>query len=129
MHNLAVLFAEGVEGKPNYTSAARWFLEAAEHGVRDSQYNLAVLLGRGLGLPRDLAQSYKWFSLAALDGDEDAGRKRNEVAARLSAPDLETAKTLVAGWRPKPTNPAANDVAPPAQGWSAAPAGTPARRT
>jgi localization factor PodJL len=66
---------------------------------------------------------------AAADGDEDAGRKRDEVAARLAPADLQAAQALVAAWRPHPARPAANDVAPPPQGWSAAPADHPARRS
>ncbi len=36
MHNLAVLYAEGIEGKPDYATAATWFRKAAQHGVADS---------------------------------------------------------------------------------------------
>jgi localization factor PodJL len=129
MHNLAVLYAEGADGKPDYAAAARWFLEAAEHGVRDSQFNLGVLLARGLGARQDLAQSYKWFALAAAEGDEDAAKKRDEVAVRLAGSDLAAAKALVAGWRPRAVNPGANEIAPPAQGWSAAPARTTSHRS
>jgi localization factor PodJL len=111
MHNLGVLFAEGAEGKPDYAGAIRWFKEASEHGVRDSQYNLAVLLARGVGTRQDLPQSYLWFALAAAQGDEDAGRKRDEVAARLAPADLASAKDRVARWRARPVHQAANEVA------------------
>lgn len=113
MHNLAVLHAEGVSGKPDYAMATEWFRKAAEVGVRDSQYNLAILLGRGLGAPADLAQSYVWFAVAASQGDEDAGRKRDEVAQRLSAPDLAAAKAKVESWKPKLLDSEANEVAVP----------------
>ena len=121
MHNLAVLHAEGASGKPDYAMATEWFRRAAEFGVRDSQYNLAVLLGRGLGSAVDLAQSYLWFSVAAGQGDDDAGRKRDEVAQRLSATDLAAAKAEAAAWKPKPADNAANDVTPPAKGWDETP--------
>jgi localization factor PodJL len=114
-----VLLAEGVEGKPDYAAARRWFVEAADHGVKDSQFNLAVLLARGLGVRQDLAQSYKWFALAANQGDEEAAKKRDEVAQRLAADDLAAAKAAVAGWKVKPGLPEANEVPPPPQGWSA----------
>jgi localization factor PodJL len=119
MHNLGVLHAEGAEGKPDYAGAVRWFKEAAEYGVRDSQYNLAVLLARGVGTRQDLTQSYQWFALAAAQGDEDAGRKRDEVAARLAPADLANARALVAGWRARPLNRAANEVAAPSRDWTA----------
>ena len=121
MHNLAVLHAEGVSGKPDYAMASEWFRRAAEFGVRDSQYNLAVLLGRGLGSAVDLAQSYLWFSVAAGQGDDDAGKKRDEIAQRLSVTDLAAAKAEAAAWKPKPADSAANDVIPPAKGWDGTP--------
>ena len=40
LHNLAVLYAEGIDGKPDYLSAAKWFRKAAGYGIADSQYNL-----------------------------------------------------------------------------------------
>jgi localization factor PodJL len=121
MHNLAVLYAEGVSGKPDYATATEWFRKAAELGVRDSQYNLAILLGRGLGAPADLGQSYLWFSVAAGQGDEDAGRKRDEVAQRMGPAELGSAKQAAESWRPKPMDSAANEVSPPARGWDETP--------
>ncbi len=88
MHNLAVMLAEGVEGKADYAAAAQWFRRAADYGVRDSQYNLAILYARGLGVTQNLGQSYVWFDIAARQGDEDAAKKRDDVAARLDAPTL-----------------------------------------
>ena len=121
MHNLAVLLADG-GGKPDYTAAARWFRKAAEHGVRDSQYNLAILYARGMGGPQDLVQSYAWFSAAADQGDADAAKKRDDVASRFDAKTLERAKALAKAFRPKASEPAANDVVPPPGGWQAQPA-------
>ncbi|KFC75338.1 Sel1-like repeat protein [Bosea sp. LC85] len=117
MHNLAVLYAEGVDGKADYATATEWFRRAADAGVRDSQYNLAVLLGRGLGVSADLGQSYLWFAIAAKQGDDDAARKRDEVAGRLNANDLAAAKLAVDSWKAKVLEPSANEVAAPTQGW------------
>ena len=95
MHNLAVLYAEGIEGKPNYTVAAQWFGKASAYGVVDSEYNLAILYARGVGVERSMVESYKWFALAAKGGDADAGKKRDEVAARLDPQELQKAKQAV----------------------------------
>ncbi|GJD84542.1 SEL1-like repeat protein [Methylobacterium haplocladii] len=121
MHNLAVLNAEnpGASGKPDFATASSWFRRAAEYGVRDSQYNLAVLYARGLGLGQDLIQSYAWFSAAAVQGDEEAGKKRDDVAAKLSPKDLASAKAVASAYKPKVADPSANDL-PPAK--AAAPA-------
>jgi len=120
MHNLGVLTAEGGDsGKPNYADAAQWFRKAAEYGVRDSQYNVAILLARGLGVPQNLSLSYVWFAIAADQGDDDAGKKRDDVGARLNAADLAAAKAMVAAFHPKTPDPAANEVSPPPGGWVA----------
>ncbi|ACL60134.1 SEL1-like repeat protein [Methylobacterium nodulans] len=115
MHNLAVLMAEsgGAGGKPDYAAAAAWFRRASEFGVRDSQYNLAVLLARGLGVPQDLGQSYGWFAAAAAQGDDDAGRKRDEVAAKLGAKELAAAKAAAEAWNARLPDPAVNEPPPP----------------
>jgi localization factor PodJL len=118
MHNLASLYAEGVDGKPDYSTAAIWFRRAAEYGVRDSQYNLAILYGRGLGTELSLPQSYAWFALAALQGDEEAARKRDDIAARLDQKQLTAGKTFIATFRARVPDVASNDVVPQG-GWDA----------
>ncbi|MDX7952443.1 hypothetical protein P7D22_14835 [Lichenihabitans sp. Uapishka_5] len=123
MHNLAVMSAEGAGAKSDYGKALSWFTKAASYGVRDSQFNLAVLLARGLGGPQNLGQSYAWFSAAATQGDSDAVLKRDAVAAKLDAKALAEAKSIVASFHALTPDAATNDVAPPAGGWDAAPAG------
>ena len=117
MHNYAVLAAEGATGKPDYAKAASWFRKAAQHGVRDSQYNLAILYARGLGIARSMSQSYFWFSIAAAQGDKDAASKRDQVARKMSASELERARKSVAAFSPLPKTETANSVAEPKDGW------------
>lgn len=121
MHNLAVLMAEGADGRPDFAGAAELFRKAADFGVRDSQYNLAILLGRGLGLEQDLAQSYVWFAVAASQGDADAGKKRDEVGAKLAPADLAAARSTAQQWKPRAPDPVANDATAPAGGWDPQP--------
>jgi localization factor PodJL len=113
MHNLGVIAAEGSEGKPNYTGAALWFGKAAGYGLRDSQYHLAVLLARGLGVSKDLVRSYTWFAIVAAAGDEEAARKRNDVATRLTSSELATAKAAAAAFVPSTPDREANEPASP----------------
>ena len=99
---------------PNYKSAAQWFRKAADRGVADSQFNLGILYARGIGVEQNLAESFKWFSLAAAQGDADAGHKRDDIAKRLDAavargrqardPDLHAraaARRRRSTWRPR----------------------------
>ena len=120
MHNLAVMSAEGAVGKPDYAKAAQWFGKASTYGVRDSQFNLAILYARGLGIEQSLPQSYTWFAIAASGGDEDAAKKRDEVAAKLDAKALSSAKAAADAFHAATAAPTANDVAPPAGGWDGA---------
>ncbi|MBV9286313.1 MAG: SEL1-like repeat protein [Hyphomicrobiales bacterium] len=120
-HNLAVMDAEPADGPPDYVEAAKWFRKAAELGVRDSQFNLAVLYARGLGVERDLKQAWMWFSLAAGQGDADAAKKRDEVAAKMDAASLATAIDELSKFRAGKPDPAANQVESPPGGWDAPP--------
>ncbi len=117
MHNLGVLSAETVDGKPDYAAAASWFRKAAEYNVRDSQFNLAILYARGMGVEQNLAQAWVWFNAAAAQGDADAGRKRDDVASRMTASQIASAKAQADGLKMRTPDVAANDVAVPAGGW------------
>ena len=112
--------AHAAEGKPDYRAAAQWFTRAAAHGVADSQYNLGILYARGIGVEQNLAESYKWFSLAAAQGDQDAGKKREDVATRLDKQALVAAKLAVQTWAAETPPAEAMTVAAPAGGWDKA---------
>jgi len=117
MHNLAVLYAEGLDGKPDYQMASQLFRKAADRGISDSQYNLGILYARGIGVEQNLAESYKWFALATDQGDADAGKKRDEVAARLDPQSLVAARLAVQTWTADPQPDEAINVKAPAAGW------------
>jgi localization factor PodJL len=120
MHNLAVLYAEGIEGRPNYRLAAYWFRKAAEHGIADSQYNLAILYIRGIGIEQNLVEAYKWFALAANQGDQEAARKRDEVAERLDEQALNVAQQKVRAFVVLPQPEQALSLRVPRGGWDRA---------
>ncbi len=121
-HNLAVMNAEPVDGKPDYVEAANWFRKAGQMGVRDSQFNLAILYARGLGVGKDLRQSWLWFSLAAAQGDVDAAKKRDEVAAKMDPTELAAAADALGKFKVVSPEPIANEVTAPPGGWDAKPA-------
>ena len=121
MHNLAVLYAEGVNGPADYRTAAQWFRKAAEHGVTDSQYNLAILYARGVGVEQNYAEAYKWFTLGANAGDNEAAKKRDEIAARLDPQSLAAAEAAVQKWKPVPQPDDAINVKAPPGGWDPSP--------
>ncbi len=128
-HNLAVMYAEPVGETPDYVEAAKWFRKAAEWGVRDSEFNLAVLYARGLGVDQNLRQSWLWFSLAAAQGDADAAKKRDEVAAKMDPAALAAAADDLAKFKVAKPDPAANEVASPPGGWDGKPGVSPLSQT
>jgi localization factor PodJL len=117
MHNLAVLYAEGIEGKPDYGTAAQWFRKASLRGIADSQFNLGVLAARGLGTEKNLLDAYKWFALAANQGDREAAKKRDEIAAHLDSTTLAAAQHDIKGFVIEPQPPEATVVPEPPGGW------------
>jgi localization factor PodJL len=124
-HNLAVMDAEPAGGEPDYGEAVRWFRKAGEFGIRDSQFNLAILYARGLGVEQDLRQSWLWLSLAAQQGDADAAKKRDEVAAKMDPVSLAAAAEALAKFKPVKPDPAANEVTSPPGGWDVQPGAAP----
>jgi localization factor PodJL len=117
MHNLAVLYAEGINGPADYRSAAHWFRKAADYGITDSQYNLAILYARGIGVEQNYAEAYKWFALGAIAGDNEAAKKRDEIASHLDVQSLGAAQAAVQNWAPQPQPEAAVNVKTPPGGW------------
>jgi localization factor PodJL len=93
-------------------------VKAADLGMRDSQFNLAILYARGSGVKQDIEESYKWFSIAARDGDADAGQKRDEVANAMRPEQLESARAKVDAWKAAPPKDDANSVTLPDE-WTA----------
>jgi localization factor PodJL len=126
IHNLAVLYAEGIDGKPDYRTASQWFRKAADRGIADSQYNLGILYARGIGVDQNLAESYKWFALAAQQGDQDAAKKREDVASRLDQQSLVAAKLAAQTWVADPPPDEAMNVKAPPGGWDQATSAAPA---
>jgi localization factor PodJL len=113
MHNLAVLYASGALGQQDYDKAANWFIKAANLGVTDSQFNLAILCARGNGVAQDLTESYKWFAIAAKGGDQDAAKKRDEVANAMKPDQLEKARAKIDLWKAEPLDYKTNGVTVP----------------
>jgi localization factor PodJL len=92
------------------------------YGVTDSQYNLAILFARGIGVQANLAESYRWFALAAANGDNDAAKKRDEVAARLDQKTLAAAKLAAQSFAPEREPDEATNLKAPPGGWDHVPA-------
>jgi localization factor PodJL len=83
---------------------------------------MAILHARGIGVEANLAESYKWFALAAGRGDQDAAKKRDEVAARLDPQTLMAAKLAVQTFVAEREPDEATNLRVPPGGWDRVPA-------
>ena len=68
------------------------------------------MYARGLGVEKDLGESYKWFAIAADQGDQDAAKKRDDVANAMDQAQLAAARLAVESFEVKTPDAAANKV-------------------
>ena len=98
--NLGFLYENGQGVQRNESEAARWYRKAADQGHAGAQNNLGVFYEYGRGVTQDLVAAYAWFYLAATQDKGSAARNRDDLAARMTQPQIERAKALAADWRP-----------------------------
>lgn len=78
--------------------AFRWFLRAAEHGQRESQYNTCYALADGLGVKRDMVEAYKWCYVAARHGQMQADRNKDHLAAQMRPDEIARGREAAERW-------------------------------
>ena len=67
---------------------------AALGGQPDALFELGLIYATGREGKVDLVEAHKWFNLAALRGNEEAKRYRNELSADMSKTDVARAQRL-----------------------------------
>jgi AcrR family transcriptional regulator len=108
MHNLAIVYAQGLGVTPDAALAVEWFRRAAVLGYRDSQFDLAVLYERGAGVPQNGAEALKWYLIAAAGGDAPSASRAVILKEQLGADDVRMGTTEAAGFVPQQAVRAAN---------------------
>lgn len=77
-------------------------LTKAEHVPPDlagcSPGELGRLYAAGRAVPRDLVAAHKWLNIAALKGDRDAARQRQEVAGEMTKDEIARALAEARAW-------------------------------
>ncbi|MBQ26541.1 MAG: hypothetical protein CMH81_00135 [Nitrospiraceae bacterium] len=66
------LYRFGERVSQDHEQAMHWYIEAAEDGYMEAQYNLASMCVEGRGGPQDYAQAMYWYTKAAEAGDTGA---------------------------------------------------------
>jgi uncharacterized protein len=64
----------------------------------DMLFELGMMYSTGSTVPADLVSAHKWFNLAALRGNKDAVRHRQEIAADMSEVEIATAQRAARDW-------------------------------
>ena len=88
------------EGRPvDLAGAARWYRRAADLNDATAQLNLGEMYMLGLGVPRDTARAHLWLTLAARQDRTWARDRRDELAQRMTADQLDRAIRLLRDWK------------------------------
>ena len=88
-------------------AALNWFKKAANKGAAYGQFSLGLMYAGGLGVRQDKVQSFKWFTLAAAVFPESSKQRdqavynANQVAAKMTPPEIAEAQRLAREWKPQ----------------------------
>jgi TPR repeat protein len=95
----------GQDVPQDYAAAASWFRKSAEHGDPAGQHMLATMYYNGLGVPQDYVIAHMWLNLVAvgMNGDKDAVKARDMVAAKMTPGQIAEAQKLAREWKPTST--------------------------
>ena len=89
----------------DYQEAAKWFKLAAEQGDASAQFNLGLMYDNVFGVPKDHVLAYKWFNLATAQADELARKKRDDLAKKMTASQIQEAQKLSREFKSKKEKP------------------------
>lgn len=61
-------------------------------------FDLGMMYSVGRSVPVDFITAHKWFNLAAMQGNREATRLRQEIAAQMSDAEIATAQRAARAW-------------------------------
>ena len=61
-------------------------------------FDLGMMYSVGRTVPVDYVTAHKWFNLAAMQGNREAARLRQEVAQQMSTADIAAAQRAARAW-------------------------------
>lgn len=64
----------------------------------DIFFELGMMYSIGRSVPTDFVSAHKWFNLAALRGNKDAIRLRQEIAGQMSEAEVAAAQRAARAW-------------------------------
>ena len=64
----------------------------------DAFYQLGMMYSVGNSVPADFVAAHKWFNIAAMKGNKEAIRLRQEIAAGMSPAEIAAAQRAARAW-------------------------------
>jgi uncharacterized protein len=84
---------------------ARFELSECNHAVlgegpvnASTLFDLGMMYSVGRSVPVDYVTAHKWFNLAAMQGNREAARLRQEAAEQMSHADIAAAQRAARAW-------------------------------
>jgi TPR repeat protein len=93
-YNLGVMYSEGRGVPKDYKTAVKWHRLAAKQGIALSQNALGTMFYKGEGVIQDNVYAHMWWNIAASSGHNNAVKKRDIIAKRMTPADISTAQKL-----------------------------------
>jgi uncharacterized protein len=90
--------------KGDYAQAVFWWRKAADYGDAVAQFSLGFMYLDGQGVPRDYIQAHMWWNPSASQTSimrDFAVKRRDEVAAEMTASQIAEEQRLASVWKPK----------------------------
>ncbi|MGI9426188.1 MAG: tetratricopeptide repeat protein [Hyphomicrobiaceae bacterium] len=97
---IGVLYAMGLGVPRDDVRAFEWYLRASMKGHPGAQSGIGWYYEVGRGLPAaDVVRAYMWYTLSAIGGDPDAAVSQEEIAKKMSKPQIDRALAMVKDYK------------------------------
>ncbi len=93
--------AEIAYSNQDYKKAFSLYMELAEKGNTEAQFNLGEMYYKARGIPQDVVQAHMWVNLAATNKGDKAREFLNELTQKMTLAQEEEAQRMARNWRPK----------------------------
>ena len=102
-NDLGFMYSIGQGVQQNFKTAAMWYEKSAQQGHTKALMNLAGLYMAGRGVQHSIVEAHKLYNLASILARRDNRRhiaqsRRDEIANRLTAAQLSTARERACRW-------------------------------
>jgi TPR repeat protein len=91
---LGMAYEQGQGVAQDYSAATKWYQLAAEQGNAQAQYRLGALYEYGTGVIQDYERAFMWFDLSSASGKYFGVTRRQLVAKKMTAEQIEDAKRM-----------------------------------